>query len=256
MNENIHAGMLHYEDFGTGPTVVILHDYPSNRELREGPCEALVEAGCRVVVTNPAGLGGSRWEGVDPGACSDRVAALLNCLGIGRAVFIGISLGGYVLLDLLERFPARVAEASFVLSPDLAADLRRRAGRPEVLAAVREGRFDDLGKVFPATLPEPPASRLAPAQLHRLRAWAGNVRQRSLGLARRGRKDCAALLGRLELPPLFVEGEEGGSRTPGRDEARSRGLGRLPHRLLRLIQSLLPPEECFAEEDDGERRTV
>jgi pimeloyl-ACP methyl ester carboxylesterase len=243
---------LNYEDFGRGPAVVILHDFPSNREMRQAHFGLLSEVGCRVVVTNPGGLG-RNWTGVDAEECSRRVVALLNYLGVGRALVIGISAAGYALLDLMQRFPARVAAASFIVGPELAADLRRRAERPDVLAALREGCCDDLKEAFLACRPES-RDRRAPLKLHRLHAWLGRVCRAGMRGRSEGRRDCSAMLDAFDPPPLLVETGADPEPVAGGRSRKRRGAGRRrPFRALNapltaLVEALLPPEECFEED--------
>ena len=239
---------LNYEDFGRGPAVVILHDFPSNREMRQAHFGLLSEVGCRVVITNPGGLG-RNWTGVDAEECSRRVVALLNYLGVGRALVVGISAAGYALLDLMQRFPARVAAASFVVSPELAADLRRRAKRPDVLAALSRGCCDDLKEAFLARRAESPDRRFAPLKLHRLHAWIGRVCRTGMRGRAEGPRDCSAMLDAFDPPPLLVEtGEDPGPAVGGRSRKRRGAFRMLNAPLTALVEALLPPEECFEEE--------
>lgn len=239
---------LHYQDFGHGPAVVVLHDHPSNLELRNAGFEALAEAGCRVIIINPAGLGNNSLAAMPAPEQTARVLALFGSLGIGRAVLIGISGGGYVVLDLLERFPARVATASFVVSKELAADLRRRAGSKGAQQALRSGYCGDLKEAFlKARRSEP-----APPQLPRLRAWINSLHERCRPTFRRQRQDCSALLAGLDLPPLLIEEEP--STTDGQCSVTRGGLRCFrPFRALSaplqsLLQALLPDEALFEEE--------
>jgi pimeloyl-ACP methyl ester carboxylesterase len=138
MKAKIEHVEIDYQEAGCGPAVMVLHDYPSGRDLLATHFKPLVEAGYRVIVT---GLGRGKEA---PGARTRDVVALLNYLGIGRAAVIGISRGGYVLLDLMERHPERVAAGSFVVTAAMAREMRRRAGRAEVQAALLRGRLDQL----------------------------------------------------------------------------------------------------------------
>lgn len=237
---------LHYEDFGRGPAMVILHDYPSNRELRKTHFEMLAAAGCRVVIINPGGLG--RVVPAEAAAVVERqtrrVMALINYLGIGRAVFVSIGRGGRVLLDLMERFPGRVAAGSFVLSPALAADLRHRTGHPELQSALREGRYDDLRNAFRAALnamDRPPA----PGQLHRLRAWVASVGNRVRSTGRPGPREWASLLEALQVPPLLLEADDDASLP--QKASRLRPFRALNAHLAALLGMLLPAAELFDE---------
>ncbi len=246
------ATELHYEDFGQGPAVAVLHDHPSNRELRTAVFDALAEAGCRVIILNSAGLGSSLRATFSPSEQTAQVLALFTYLGIGRAVVIGIGMGGYVALDLLERFPGRVAKASFVVSAELAADLRRRAGSKGTLEALRSGHCGDLKGVFLHVRRPAPA----PPQLPRLRAWINKLREGRRSAYRSQRRDCAALLANLELPPLLIEEESSSAAYPCPVPLSGIGNFRTLHALSAPLQSLLnallPDRESRFEENAEE----
>lgn len=246
-----HAGELHYEDFGHGPAVVVLHDHPSNQEMRRGLFEALAETGCRVVIVNPDGLVRTAPPSPLAEERTQQVLALFNYLGIGRAVIIGIARGGYVVLDLLERFPGRVAAASFVVSSQLAADLRRRAGSRESLQALRKGRCTGLKEAFLQV--RQPASGASLPQLPRLRAWILRLRERGNPSSQQRHFNRSAFLSSLGLASLVIEEESAESPTPAaaRPERRSfHPLRSLSAPLQALLNALLPDESLFVEEGE------
>lgn len=241
---------LPYEDCGRGPAVVVLHDRPSNRELRDSHFQALAASGYRVIIVNADGLGTRPSPTTAPAPPSERILALLNYLGIGRAVLIGIGQGGWVTLDLMERFPARVAGASFVVSCSLAAELRRRAASQEALEALRRGQCNPLKQVFLAAGARAPV----PRQLPRLRAWINRLRERR-ETTRRPAGGNPGLAG-FSLPALLVEEESGIAHSqepkPLRNKQPRKILSSLSGPLQVLFNALLPPADVFeqkAEED-------
>lgn len=102
----------HYGDFGpeAGPPVLLIHGHPFDRTLWAPQVTALTEAGYRVVTPDLRGYGGS---GVTPGQVllsdfADDLAALLDHLGIERAVVGGVSMGGQIAMEFHHRHPRRV----------------------------------------------------------------------------------------------------------------------------------------------------
>jgi pimeloyl-ACP methyl ester carboxylesterase len=115
MKATVNGITLGYDDIGSGPAVVLLHDFPLSRRMWEPQIAPLVAAGYRVIVPDLRGFGeSSKAEAsCEISVYADDVVALLNYLGIGRAVFGGMSMGGYVLFNLLERFRSRAMAAAF-----------------------------------------------------------------------------------------------------------------------------------------------
>jgi hypothetical protein len=92
MKATVNGITLGYDDIGSGPAVVLLHDFPLSRRMWEPQIAPLVAAGYRVIVPDLRGFGESSEAeaACDISVYADDVVALLNYLGIGRAVFGGI----------------------------------------------------------------------------------------------------------------------------------------------------------------------
>ncbi|NJC88903.1 MAG: hypothetical protein FIB02_10330 [Desulfuromonas sp.] len=181
MTAHIQGNDLHFDQGGTGPTVLFLHDDPAKQAALFRDCSPLVASNLRVVVSLIAADSGSH-----------QVVALLKQLGIGRAVVIAIGQANHTLIDLLEQHPDRVAAASFVADKALARELRNRTDNPHIHALLRSGRQASVAKAVART--RKPASAYGAVQ-----AWS----TRLVDSCRAGIKNCAGLLARLELPGLI-----------------------------------------------------
>lgn len=106
--------VLAYDDLGAAgdpPPVVLVHGHPFNRTMWQPQTAALVAAGYRVIVPDLRGYGES---GVVPGRTlfaefADDLAALLDRLGVARAVVGGVSMGGQIAMEFHRLRPGRVA---------------------------------------------------------------------------------------------------------------------------------------------------
>ncbi len=142
---------LHYEERGSGLPVVLLHGYPLDHTLWRAQMAALGDA-YRVIAPDLRGHGASPApEGeyrMDLLAAD--VAALLDRLGVERAVWVGHSMGGYVALAALRTMPERVAglvlcaSHPFADPPDKAASRRASAAQ-----ALREGTAPLVSGMLP-----------------------------------------------------------------------------------------------------------
>lgn len=253
MKANLNETVIRYEDLGTGPALLVLHDAPSNRDIGKN-FAPLAEAGYRVVVSHLDGLQKKPSAEPELQTHARNTVALLNFLGIGRAVVFGIGLGGMVLLDLLDKSPERVAASSLVIGPGAAERIRQLSGRPEFGAALKEGRLNEVREELLSILSTPGKEKTALSSLPRLRAWVENVRSRNIYFSAIHHR--SALLAGMDLPPLIEEtdGGETSAKSPVRRAsiAASRGWKKIRGMnapLAALVQFLFPPEEDIDEDE-------
>jgi pimeloyl-ACP methyl ester carboxylesterase len=97
---------LRYSDEGTGNVVVLLHGYLESLEIWNGFGDVL-SSDYRVICPDLPGHGRSGvWSALDTMAImADAVKHVLDFLGIGRAVVIGHSMGGYAALAFEDFYP-------------------------------------------------------------------------------------------------------------------------------------------------------
>jgi pimeloyl-ACP methyl ester carboxylesterase len=118
---------------------VLLHGFPFDGRMWQGTAPALAAAGYRVVVPDLRGHGKSP---VAPSARMEEmardVAALLDTLGIAKAVIVGFSMGGYVALQMMVRESEKVRVAVLVDTRAEADTPQGKAGRAALAAKVKE----------------------------------------------------------------------------------------------------------------------
>jgi hypothetical protein len=182
MTTHIQGNNLHFDQTGSGPTILLLHDDPAQQATLLKDCSPLAASNLRVVV--------ALLTSTDSG--SAQVVSLLKQLGIGRAVVIAIGKVNHTLIDLLEQHPDRVAAASFVADKALAQELRSRTDNPHIHALLRSGRRTSVAKAVART--RRPRSAYGAVQ-----AWAARI----VDGCRAGIKNGAGRLARLELPGLI-----------------------------------------------------
>ncbi|HEV8320791.1 MAG TPA: alpha/beta fold hydrolase [Myxococcota bacterium] len=214
-----------------GPAVVLLHAFPLSKQMWALTVPALAGAGWRTVTLDFRGFGLSE---APPGpygmaALAEDVVAVLDQLEIARAVLGGLSMGGYVLFEVLRQASDVVRAALFCdtrADPDTPAG---RDGRHRAVAQVQSGRAGReeylaglLAKLLGATtLADRPAVVAAVQRIVATTPDAGLVGA-LLGMA--GRADHTATLGVLraqKIPALFLAGEEDG--ITGVEVARAMG---------------------------------
>lgn len=209
MKAAINGISLAYDDAGSGPAVVLIHGFPLCRKLWRPQTEALAAAGYRVITPDLRGFGES--EAPDGpytmSVFADDVAALLDHLGIERAVIGGMSMGGYVLLNFLERHPQRAAAAMFLVTRAAADDEPGRMRRSSLASEVAAGRSQVVTDAFEGILFAGDTPHARPKLVAEVKAWMTATPPRGLAgglLAMRDRKDYVDLLPTFSLPALVL----------------------------------------------------
>jgi non-heme chloroperoxidase len=144
--ENSGLISLHYEDYGTGRPVVLIHGWPLSGRSWERQVTPLLEAGYRVITYDRRGFGSSSQPstGYDYDTFADDLNRLMVWLGLRDATLVGFSMGtGEVARYLGTYGTARVQSAVFIapIPPFL---LKTRDNPEGVDGAV----FDDIRRAI------------------------------------------------------------------------------------------------------------
>lgn len=125
------SGLAHAE-LGEGTPVVLLHAFPLSRRMWQFQYDGLTTQ-MRLVTPDLPGFGQSALSADPPdlGVMADGVLALLDRLELDDVVLGGLSMGGYVAMEILRRRPDRVralvlADTKASADADAAAANRRR----------------------------------------------------------------------------------------------------------------------------------
>ncbi|HEV7956962.1 MAG: alpha/beta hydrolase [Microbacteriaceae bacterium] len=104
---------LHYEDYGSGDPVVLIHGWPLSGRSWEGQVPALVEAGRRVITYDRRGFGQSSqpWNGYEYDTFAADLKTLLDTLDLHQVTLIGFSMGGGEVARYIGNYgTARIAK--------------------------------------------------------------------------------------------------------------------------------------------------
>jgi 3-oxoadipate enol-lactonase len=203
---------ISYEVLGSGPPVVLLHPFPANHELWKPAAQALISH-YRVILPDLRGHGDS-GIGAGPALMQKHAADISRVLDheeIGRAAFVGVSIGGYVLFEFWRKYRARV-EALVLCNTKAPADTpEARAGRLQAAADVMERGTEPffesmlpklLGKTTYGTRPD-----LVDGALRMTRKMSPeDVAMVQRGMAER--RDSVEMLNTINVPTLIVTGDE------------------------------------------------
>jgi non-heme chloroperoxidase len=96
---------IHYDDYGSGDPVVLVHGWPLSGRSWEPQVGPLVAAGKRVVTYDRRGFGASSqpWDGYDYDTFASDLAALFDHLDLRNAALVGFSMGGGEVVRYLAK---------------------------------------------------------------------------------------------------------------------------------------------------------
>lgn len=212
MKRRIAGSEIAYEARGQGPAVLLLHAFPLGKVMWDAQAAAL-EATHTVVRFDDRGFGDS-----PPGdglltmeRIADDAGALLDHLGISKAVVAGCSMGGYAAFAFVRRHADRLR--GLVLQDTRAGADGEEARKNRALMAekvLKEGATAAADAFVP---------KLLGGTTHRERPQVvGRVREIILGTRPRGvadalaglaaRADSTPTLREIRVPTLVVCGEE------------------------------------------------
>jgi pimeloyl-ACP methyl ester carboxylesterase len=142
---------------------------------------------------------------------ADDIVALMDHLRVDKAVVGGMSMGGYVLLNLLERYPERVAAPIFIATKAGGDDDAGKARRTALAEASRTQGILPVSEAFRTILFAPATLADNPELVDEVSGWinATEPRGAAAGLtAMRDRKDYVALLGSFSQPALVIGADQ------------------------------------------------
>ncbi len=127
--------LLTYDDDGPGPVVVLLHGFPLDRTTWSAQLTSIGSI-YRVIAPDLRGFG--RTAAPETGYTMETMAGdvveLLDALQIKEPIVLGgLSMGGYVALALIARYPERV-RALMLMDTRASADTPEAAQNREILA--------------------------------------------------------------------------------------------------------------------------
>jgi 3-oxoadipate enol-lactonase len=229
--------MLRYTDKGSGLPVVLIHGFPLAREMWQLQMNALADAGYRVICPDLPGFGESSLPAglVTMSSYADAVIDLLDTLEIDQAVVGGMSMGGYVLLNLVECYRHRLLGAMFLVTRAAADDAAGKEKRTMLATAVTAGDGLIVPEAFASVLFAQKTPLKNPPLVAKVRQWMESTSAAGLVgglLAMRDRDDSVAKLADFELPALVVGAEQ--DMAMPLEHARVLAEG-LPDALLKII---------------------
>ncbi|HEX5331593.1 MAG TPA: alpha/beta hydrolase [Cellulomonas sp.] len=203
--------------YRTGPRdvlpVVLLHAFPLDSRMWDDVAP-LVPGARTVLAVDLPGLGGSAGLGTSSPAledAADAVAETLAAVGVERAVVVGLSMGGYVALALLDRHRGLVAGLGLLDTRSTPDDDAARANRLRIAAELESSGTVDAVRPMATALLGETSRTLRPELADRVGALIGQQAPAGVAWSQRAmaaRPDRTPVLRRFAGPSLVLVGDE------------------------------------------------
>jgi 3-oxoadipate enol-lactonase len=204
---------LSYNDTGEGRIpVIFLHGFPFDKTMWHGQIEHLKHA-YRLISIDIRGFGKSIDEDSELSIdlFGDDLIALMNHLCIKKAVLCGLSMGGYIALNVQQRFPGR-AEALILCDTQCKADTSdEKQNRMETIKAVQSDGTTAFNEGFIKKVFHKDSLKHRKDAVKQLRtvvfANTPHIICQGLG-ALAGRSETCSMLGTINIPTLIICGRD------------------------------------------------
>src|SRR5215213_5324229 len=131
---------LTFEDIGNGKPIVLIHAFPLSGKMWKSQAELLVKNGFRVILPDLPGFGTnkelSRRFSIEEMASP--ISQMLELLSIEKAIFGGLSMGGYVLFNLCRLAPEKLSALIFCDTTHTADTVEKRDSRFDLIAKINQ----------------------------------------------------------------------------------------------------------------------
>jgi pimeloyl-ACP methyl ester carboxylesterase len=149
-NEFIHNGIAYYKE-GIGNVVVLLHGFPMDKNIWLDLIPVL-STNHQVIAIDIPGLGNSKAHTLNAiHTIADQIHDVLQHERVGKAVFVGHSMGGYIALAFSKQYSKMVKGLSLVHSTLKADTEEKKIMRLKVIDLIKKGGTQAfLRELFPS----------------------------------------------------------------------------------------------------------
>ncbi len=203
---------LSYEVAGAGPDLVLLHPFPLHRQFWDGVLPELTSR-YRVIVPDLRAHGDSELgDGpVTMAKLADDLAKLCREERIGKARFVGVSIGGYALFEFWRKYREHVFALVLANTRAGAENAEGRANRLQIADRVlREGTAGLIEELLPRLVGKTTLTN-RPDIVDAARQMMQRMSPDDIAAVQRGmadRPDSVPTLAGIGVPTLIIAGEE------------------------------------------------
>jgi len=203
---------IHELHDGGGVPVVLLHPFPFDSRVW-APMALALPWGIRAIAVDLPGFGKSDLGSLAPSVdlAADAVYEALTAYGVGNAIVVGWSMGGYVALALAERHPGFVSGLGLVGSKADADDETTVANRVRIAREVEMGQTVQPVMALLGQILGPTSLARRRALLPTIEAWIRSQHPSGIVWAQRAmarRPDRSHVIAAFPGPVAIIAGAE------------------------------------------------
>ena len=209
----VNNSVLYYNDLGEGDVpIFFLHGFPFDKSMWNGQLDSL-KSSRRVIALDIRGFGQSKDENTDLtiDLFAEDVIAVMDKLGIKKVIICGLSMGGFIALNTIKRFPERF-EALVVCDTNCIADTAdAKEKRYKTIEQIKREGTDEFNEKFIKNVFHPDSLINKREVVNDLRStvFANSERIITAGLlALAVRVETCSSLKAIKVPTLIICGRE------------------------------------------------
>ena len=204
---------ISYKDVGKGDVpIVFLHGFPFDKSMWKGQIDRLKDSN-RVIAIDLRGFGKSTDEKspLSMDLFGDDLIAFLDKLNIDKAIICGLSMGGYVALNVIQRFPERFTALVLCDTQCIADSPEVREKRNETIEQINQEGADAFKEKFITSVFHPDSLVNKTELVDSLRniVFANSKEIITAGLkALAERSETCSTLEKIRVPTLIICGRQ------------------------------------------------
>ncbi len=213
LNVNVNGCTICYDDLGKGSVnIIFIHGFPFDKSSWENQVDFLKKY-YRVIAFDIRGFGQSTAgkEEKSISLFADDLVKFMDMLAIKQAVVCGLSMGGYILLNAVERFPERFRAVILCDTQCIADSTETKAKRMQAIQQVQESGLKEYAEEAVKNLFCPQSLETKKEIVEKIKNVIQNTSLTSITgtlKALANREDTCQSLNAISIPTLILCGQE------------------------------------------------
>lgn len=211
--EEVNSMSLSYNYAGEGDVpVLFLHGFPFDKSMWKGQIDSLKESFCTIAL-DIRGFGKSTDEETHLGInlFTDDLIAFMDRRNIEKAIVCGLSMGGYIALNAVKRFPERFKALILADTQCINDSAEAKEKRMKTVEEIKQNGTDEFNENFLKSVFHPDSFQNKPEIVESLRevVLANSTRSITAGLvALAERSESCSSLSTIAIPTLIICGAQ------------------------------------------------